>query len=74
VAQELFGSAADVLDDLAQKEGRHIPATVKWNRRSSPVGMPILLVRAAMTNLCETHRLQHAGDFPRPQYWEARHP
>jgi hypothetical protein len=34
MAQELFGRDADVLDDLAQKKRRQIPASVKWNRRS----------------------------------------
>jgi hypothetical protein len=44
MSQELFYGAAHVSDDLSKQDGGYVPATMKRDRRSSPVWMLKLLV------------------------------
>jgi hypothetical protein len=44
MSQELLYGAAYVSDDLSEQDRGYVPATVKRDRRSSPVWVPKLLV------------------------------
>lgn len=65
MVQKLFQRNADVLDDLAQEQGRNIPAGMVRNGRATPVRMAILHLRATLPDQSKTHRLQDAADLAR---------
>jgi hypothetical protein len=71
--QKFLGGNRDVFDDLAEKERRNIAAPVKWNRRPTAIGMPVLLVRTALTNLNKTEIRQYASHLAWSQNRKASH-
>jgi len=49
--EQIFDSEADVSCDFAELRGRDVVASMEWNRRPTPVGVPILPVRPTLPNL-----------------------
>ena len=52
--QEFVGGQTDVGRDLAQQRGRDVATRVEGNSGAATVGVPELLVRAALPDLAET--------------------
>jgi len=71
--QKLLRRNCDIFDNLAEKKRRNITATVKWNRSSASIGMAVLLVRTALTDLDKTQLLQHTGHLTRLQNGKTGH-
>src|SRR5438067_9825049 len=71
--QELFGRKPDVLEDLAQKIWRDVPAGVKRNSRHSAISVTKLFVRSALTNLREAQLYENADNLPRLEDRQLRH-
>ena len=65
MAQKLFESQADVLDDLAEEHWRNISPRMVWDSRAATVGVPILHVRATLPCEGEAQRLQDTADLAR---------
>ena len=62
--EELLHGEPDILGNLPQQRGGDVAAGVIGNRRSTPVGVTILPVRAALTDLVETQPLQQRRNLP----------
>jgi hypothetical protein len=65
--EQLFDSEPDVACDFAEKRGGDVVAGVEWDRRSTPVGVPILPMRPTLPNLLKPEPHEVRRHFARLQ-------
>ncbi len=70
--ERLYGNP-DVLGDLPQQDRGDIPTAMERYRCASPVRMTILLMRASLSNLRKTQRLELGGHFSGLEDGKRRH-
>jgi hypothetical protein len=63
--EEFIDGEVHVGGNLAQQSGRDVATGVQGHGRRAAVGMPELLVGAALADLCETEGLEQGDDLPR---------
>ena len=63
ISEELFGGYPNVGSDLPKKAWRYISTLVNGDRRGPAVGLPELLVRAALPDLGETECMKNFDDL-----------
>ena len=71
--QKILHRHADVFCDLAQQDGGEITSCVEWNSRAPAVGMPELLMRAALTNFLKPQPLQDRNNLAGLENRDAGH-
>jgi len=65
--EQLFDREPDVSSDLAKQRWRDVPTGMERNRSATPVGMSVLLVRAAMTDFNEAQPFKQSSDLAGPK-------
>jgi hypothetical protein len=65
--EKLLQREADVARDLPQKRRRDVAPCMKWDRRSATIGVTVLPVRSALSNLSESELHEDRGDLARLQ-------
>ena len=71
--QKVLNGQPDVLGDLAKKDRRDVAAGVKWESRASPVRVPVLFVRPALSDFRKAEPIEYSGNFAGTEYRNAAH-
>jgi hypothetical protein len=71
--EKTFERQADVFRDLAKQDRREVPAGMVDQGGASSVGMPLLLVRAALADEKEAQRFEQPCGFTRLEDGWLRH-
>jgi hypothetical protein len=61
--EKLIKCETDVFGDLAEQDGRDVPALMEWNRCAASRGIAELLVRPALADFGETEFDENGDDF-----------
>jgi hypothetical protein len=73
VFEKLVNCHPDVVGNLAEQNGREIPAFVEGNRGTAPVRVAELLVRSDLPDFHEAKRLEDADNLAGLEDWNAAH-
>ena len=65
VFQKILNRHANILGDLAEQDGRNITAEMERNGSSTPIGMPELFVRTALTYFSKTEPEKNSDNLSR---------
>jgi hypothetical protein len=65
--EELLDGKSDVGCDLSEQRRGDVTASVERDGRATAVCMPVLAMRTALPNLCESEPLKDGHNFPRLQ-------
>jgi hypothetical protein len=65
--QEFFDGEADVSSNFAKQGRRDVATGMEGNRRASPIRVPELAMRSALSDLLKPDAQQERGDFARLQ-------
>jgi hypothetical protein len=62
--EEFLDGKPYVRCDLAEQRGGDITASMERHCGAAPICMPVLPMRAALPNLCESEPLENGYNFP----------